>query len=213
MDLSALISRCRIEAQDWRSPFLWDDAEWTEWLNEAESEACIRARLIEDESITAEVIAGDPYADLPERVFLVSRVILGSRLLALISRHDLDSDSPHGWESEGGDPVACYRSGDRLRLYPVPISDGEARITAFCTPEREMTDGDDTPSIASRMHVKLIDWALRCAYLKDDPDTQDVQRSERYEGRFERTFGPRPNEAEVRRLSITSVRRARGNFL
>lgn len=213
MDLNALIARCRLVSQDLRSPFLWDDSEWTEWLNEAEAEACIRARLIEDEAIIGQVFSAEPYVDLPERAFLVCRVFLGSRKLVLTSRHDLDLDNPHGWESETGDPVACYRSVDRLRMYPVPISDDEARIVAFCTPETEMSDDSDTPSIASRLHVKLIDWALRCAYLKDDPDTQDVQRAERYEEKFERTFGPRPNESEVRRLSITSVRRARGSFV
>lgn len=214
MTLAELIARCRSEAEDEAAPYLWSDAEWTAWLNEAEIEACIRARLIEDEAIAGTITDADPYVSLPGRAFSVSRAAIdGGRRLALIERRELDLFGSCGWESETGTPDKAYRSGDRLRLVPTPVADGSITIAAFCTPSAKMTADGDSPSIADRLHSNLVEWALRCAYRKPDTDTQDQVAAARHEAEFGRIFGPRPDEVAVRRTRLSSRRRARPQFL
>lgn len=214
MTLADLIARCRSESEDEAVPYLWSDAEWTAWLNEAEIEACIRARLIEDEAIAATITAGDPYVSLPGRAFSVSRATIdGGLQLDLIERRELDLFGSCRWDSETGTPDKAYRSGDRLRLVPIPVADGSMTIAAFCTPEAAMAAGGDAPSIADRLHSNLVEWALRCAYRKPDTDTQDQVAAARHEAEFGRVFGPRPDEVAVRRTRLSSRRRTRPQFL
>lgn len=215
MTLDDLEDRCRSESKDETVPYLWSSAEWTSWLNEAQTEACVRARLIEDEAIVGAIMAGDPYVDLPAKAFSVSRaVIVGGNLLRLIERHNLDLCRTSGnWETETGTPDRAYRSGDRLRLVPIPVEDGSVSISAFCTPASQMVMGDDSPEIPERLHHHLVDWALRNAYRKPDVDTFDPAAAERHEAEFTRVFGPRPDEVELRRTRISSRRRTSPQFL
>ena len=50
MTLSELRDLCRTKLKDTNKPYLWSDDFLNERLNEAEREACIRARLITDVS-------------------------------------------------------------------------------------------------------------------------------------------------------------------
>lgn len=214
MTLAALLARCRSESEDETAPYLWSDAEWTAGLNEAENEACIRARLIEDEEIAGAITAGDPYVSLPAKAFSVSRaVIVGGSRLRLIERHELDLCGSSQWESETGTPDRAYRTGNRLRLVPIPIEDGSLSVFAFCTPASQMVSGSDVPEISTRLHHHLVDWALRNAYRKPDVDTFDPAAAARHEAEFARVFGPRPDEVELRRTRLSSRRRTTTQFL
>lgn len=214
MTLADLLARCRSESEDETAPYLWSDAEWTAWLNEAETEACIRARLIEDEEIAGAITAGDPYVVLPEKAFCVSRaaIVSGSRL-RLIERHNLDLCGSGRWEDETGTPDRAYRTGNRLRLVPIPVEDGSLSISAFCTPSSPMVSGSDVPEIAARLHHHLVDWALRSAYRKPDLETFDPAAGARHDAEFTRVFGPRPDEVELRRTRLASRRRTSPQFL
>lgn len=213
MTLGELIARCRSEAADVTDPYLWSNQEWTAWLNEAENEACIRARLIEDEDIVAAVTAGDAHIAIPPRAFAVTRgAIAGVGNLDLVDRHGLDLSESRNWQEETGDPRKAYRSGNTLRLFPIPTADGTAVITAFCTPDRQMDDDDDAPQIDARMHHYLVEWALRRAYRKPDVDTFDPAAADRHEAEFTSVFGPRPDEVAIRRTRISSRRRTTPQF-
>lgn len=213
MTLAELISRCRSEAVDVTEPYLWSDPEWTTWLNEAENEACIRARLIEDEAIVAAVTSGDAHIAIPPRAFAVTRVaISGVGKLELVDRHGLDLSESRNWQDETGDPRRAYRSGNTLRLFPIPITDSTAIVTAFCTPDGSMEDADDEPQIDSRLHHSMVEWALRCAYRKQDVDTFDPAAADRHEAEFARVFGLRPDEVAIRRTRISSRRRTTPQF-
>ena len=50
MTLAELIAAFRLESDDRVTPYLWSDAEIAGYLAEAENEACIRARLLFDET-------------------------------------------------------------------------------------------------------------------------------------------------------------------
>lgn len=210
--LAELIARCRDDSGDEAAPYHCSDADWTKYLNEAEDESCIRSRLIE-EVIDVAFAAGDDTIAVPERAFSIQSAAIAGRSLALYTLRDLNDLLPDGWDDDEGEVVACARHENLLRLYPIPVAAGTVRLTAFCTPENHMVDDLDEPSIASRHHVKLVDWALRCAYSKQNNDLYDKDLADKHEGRFERTFGPRPNEVEMRRVSIRRQRPARGSFV
>lgn len=215
MTLRELIARCRERSLDKASPPFWTDQQWTDALNEAEVEACIRARLIEDDSIVAPAISQEAYADLPPRAFSVRRAAIGGKKLEITTWDYLDSILGVNWEAQTGSPEWCYRIGNRLRLCPIPDSDADVQITAFCTPENSMDLNDAesvSPEINDRLHAKLIYWALHLFYSTPDADYADQGLADRHEATCIATFGPRPDEVEMRRTSSRPVRPVRCSF-
>lgn len=212
MDLRGLIDRARAETQDLSDPPLWSDDEWRDYFNEAADEAAIRAKLIEDDSIEVDVSAGEAYAEYPEYVWSIQGVKLGGKRMTLLDKAMLDATEGEDWESRTGTPWACYEVGGRLRFFPVPEVAGTASITAFCTPKAPMVNDTDQPGLRQRLHSQLIDWALHLAYLKKDADTFDAGLSAQHGNEFEKTFGPRPDEVEMRRRRINVRRYVAGNY-
>lgn len=213
MTLRDLIKRCRVESRDLSKPFLWLDEEWIDYLNESVDEACIRARLIENEAIELTASAGDPYVELPEYAWSIQRVTFNGCKLLLLDKQMLDECEGGSWEERTGTPIGCYEVGGQLRLYPIPDAGGDVKAHAFCTPEDPMEGDEDKPEcVKARLHGKLTDWALRCAYSKKDADTFDSKQADKYEAEFEKTFGPRPDEKAMRRLRINVRRYVKGAY-
>lgn len=215
MTLQELIDRCRDRSLDKAIPPFWDDWQWTDALNEAETEACIRARLIDDDAIQAFAASGDAYISLPARAFSVRRVTVGGVKVEMSSDEYLDHVLGLNWESSTGTPAWCYRVGNRLRLVPVPTSDADVVIEAFCTPSSPMDLGESdsaSPEIAERLHGSLVHWALHLYYSTPDADYADQSLADRHEAAFTATFGPRPDEVEMRRTSSMPVRPVRCSF-
>ncbi len=215
MTLLEMISRCRSRAFDTAKPYFWSDEQWTDALNEAEEEACIRARLLEDDSIRTVAVEQYAYVKIPPEAFLVRRVLVGGNPIDLSYQDDMASALHRGWESDVGTPLRCYRTGDRLRLHPIPIEAADVLLSAFCTPTTQMLlskADDDTPKIAGRLHVKLIDWALARFYGVEDADHANANLAGVHEARFVETFGRRPEETEMRRTALRARRSSSGHF-
>jgi hypothetical protein len=196
MNLCELIKAAREESDDVAKPYLWSDAEWTRYANEAENEACRRARLITDsrtpEVAEVEVTAGEAAYDLDERVLFVRRVKPDSRSqpLGKVSYKALDSGVP-GWEDETGDPRGYITDQDTgvLRLYPSPTAADTLKLTVIRMPLNCMKDSNDAPEIASRFHHSLIYWMLHRAYSKQDAETKNEQKAANNLALFEQEFG------------------------
>ena len=214
MKVRDFIKRCRTTTSDLTNKYFWSDEEWLDALNEACDEACIRARLIENESIELDHSANDPYADIPDHVWAVQRVTFNGRSLDLCDKAMLDESEGKEWESRTSDvPIACYEVGGRLRFFPIPQTAGVVIVHGFCTPETPLADDDDEPTwLRQRLHEKLLNWTLHVAYSKQDADTFDANLAQKYEAAFERDFGPRPDEKAMRRLRINVRRRVTGRY-
>jgi len=210
MNLGQLIASCRSETRDLVKRYQWEDSEWIEFLNEAVDEACIRSRLIEDEAIELDAKADDPYVEIPEHLWSIRGALFDGRRLELIDKQMITDAA---WEELSGTPVACYEVGGKLRLYRIPETDGVVKVHAFCTPEEPMSKSSDSPQgVKPRLHIKLTDWALYRAYSKNDADTFDANLAQVHLDKFERVFGPRHDEKEMRRLRINVVRRVKGVY-
>ncbi|MEG0939718.1 MAG: hypothetical protein RSE32_13560 [Comamonas sp.] len=209
MNLEQLLEASRVALQDQHEPYLWADEVLVGYLNEAVQEACERAKLIEDATTDAvcriPVIAGRASYALHSSVLEARRIAFNGRVLTETSFQDLDAHD-HAWETRQGTPnrfifeQATSAAVPVIRLVPAPAIDGFLRLTVYRGALKPLIVGveTDTPEIADRFHVKLIDWVCRCAYLRPDPDGYDPNKGQTHEALFERNFGARP-DANVQR--------------
>ena len=91
------------------------------------------------------------------------------------------------------------RRCDRSVLYPV-VSNGPWRI------------GQRFSRNCGGLHGRLVHWALHLYYSTPDADYADQSLADRHEAAFLTTFGPRPDEVEMRRTSSMPVRPVRCSF-
>lgn len=196
MKLRELIEIFRHELDDAAEPFLWTEEELIEYANDAENEACRRARLIIDSTTAAicaiTVIANTAKYALDNRVIFVRRVKLASRSLPLqrASFRDLDEETP-GWDAHTGTVMAFITDLDsgKVRLYRTPTAADTLNLTVVRLPLVEMTNVDDTPEIDSRYHRNLRHWLRYRAYSKQDAETKDDKKAAEALALFEQEFG------------------------
>lgn len=225
MNLEEQIQACRARASDLKDPPLWSDEEWTLFLNEAQNEAAERGQLLLDmttpEVCVIDVTAGQQTYAVHASILKIKRakMDLGDRPLIETSVEDLDSGGtgwfPSGlnasgsnatwypggsdWEKLTGEPERFFQNADNsITLVRIPVRDDTLRLRVTRLPLAPMVNDDDEPEIAARYHYRMLDWALRCAYLKQDPDTLDEKKAEKFEASFIAAFGVRP-DANVQR--------------
>lgn len=198
MKLSELIAFVREIADDQVAKYQWTDAFITRALNEGESQACRRARLIVDSS-TAEVCrialrSGKSVYDIDPRVLFVRRVKLSGRdvPLGFARVRDMDENCP-GWEDETGEVVGWIPdfSSGKLRFYRAPDNSTQSvNLTVVREPLCQMAAPDSTPEIKPRYHYRLADWALYRMFGQRDSEKYDPDRSLKHLAEFEAEFGP-----------------------
>lgn len=167
MNLSELRAAFRLRADDNAKPYLWSDEEVDMYLNEAQMEAAISAFLI-SKSIDLDLTAGQQEYEVPAYV---------------LKTHSIAQDEVNLAFTDNGHGV--------ITLARAPTADATVKMIAFCLPSKPMASDSDSPEVHSKHHYRMLDWALRCAYLKHDADAFDQQAADRHEALFERSFGYR----------------------
>lgn len=205
MTLTQLLAYTREQADDVPAPQLWLDATLTTLLNEAQLEACRRARLIKDTSTTAicriDLVLNTVLYTLDPRIIFVRRVKLNSRSLPLALKRvrDMDAELP-GWEAHVGAPLAWIpdHTTGKLLLYRKPDSSFPLpdflTLTVVRAPLVDLVAGGDIPEIAPRFHVKLHHWVLYRIFSKQDAETYDPKIAKDNLDAFEAEFG-KPSSA------------------
>ncbi len=175
MTLDELLDACRQETDDIEAPQLWSDAEFKFWLNEAEREACIRARLIEDVSSAATTVA----VTTSTAIYALHASVLD----VLRIEATLNPGVPlEGWTL----------TPDKLVLATVPLVADTLKLTIVRLPLADFTAAASTPEIQAHHHRRLVDWALYRAYMKRDSEAQNLNLASQYFAQFEQSFGYRP---------------------
>ena len=197
MNLAKLIQLAREATQDLAEPYIWTDAEWAEFADDAELEAARRAHLLVDASSPAAravVTASDPVVKLDPRVLFIRRARLASSSVPLNMRVTRRMDDEiAGWETaKPSTPsvlIPDWETG-AVRLYPPPTQDDELVLTVVRAPLAEM-GGDMTrePEILQRYHRSLVDWMKYRAYSKPDTQAFDPKAAEKAEAKFAAEFG------------------------
>lgn len=219
MNLADLITVFRARTFDTEAPYLWSDDELGEYATDAENEAAERAKLIKD-STTAEicqvaVTAGNAVYYLDQRVITVERakLTLGNYPLDLSSTAQMDNGTRPvvnqwrstptynnwlgtDWQKATGTPVRLLLDDEQSRwkatLYPIPVVNDTLNLTLYRLPLGPLsTDQGNVPEIPYRLHIRLVDWMMARAYRKQDAETRDEAKADRYEAAFAQTFGER----------------------
>lgn len=196
MTLDELIAKFRRDADDRATPPLWCDLQVTDWLNEAETEAARRSRMLVDSTTSAvtrvAVTSGEALSALDPRVIFVRRVQLqnGSRPLTKMRRDEIENQKPD-WETDTGDVLVYCTDSDTgfLRWVRIPDASTTANLTVIREPLVPMAKPTDTPEIAPRYHRSLVSWALFRAYSQPDTDTANMGLADRHLAIFEQEFG------------------------
>ena len=179
---------------------LWSLEEWTEYANDAENEACIRANLIIDRTsafAVINVISGTATYSIDEKILLIKRAKLssGTEPLVKTSRRVLDATYPN-WEMDTGTVRSWLPDGsNKITLYKSPLASGILNLMISRLPAAAMLLADkltDTPEIDTQYHQGLVDWMLFRCYSKQDSQTLDLGKAKEHLKRFTARFGERP---------------------
>ena len=206
MRREALRRRVRLLAQDTTLPYLWQDEDIDDWLNEAQQEAAIRARLLRATPASHPALceyplaAGETAITVPDQIYEISHQewAAGSerRPLKLVSREWMDTTLP-GWRAmPAADPDYLVQDRQQLEVVPPPIADGSVRIEGYRLPEPMQADNDE-PRIPLAHHIHLVQWALHVGYSMPDAEMFNAGKSAAAEAEFTRYFGARP-DADLR---------------
>ena len=181
MNLGTIRAEARFLLKDESKPPFWKD-EWLDRaINEAEQEACIRARLIEDKSST---ITSLDITTTEKRYKLDARII---DVLAI------ELECNPGVEISG-----WTLTESELLFDDYPKADGVLLMTIIRLPMNDMEAKSDEPEIRRHHHMRLLDWVEHRAYNVKDADSFAPGESEKALARFEISFGKRP-DANVQR--------------
>lgn len=214
MNLQNLIDQFRIEVADKATPSQWSDDEVTLYLNEAEEEAAVRARLIRDKSnlmicqinVTAGVssYALDPVVCEIVYASMVNAGSIGAfpYRLGITTSDELDQYRP-AWRSLKYRPAAIIHYDNTMEVDCIPDTAYTINLEVYRLPLNPMMSGSDTPEINGVHHRHLIKWAKHRAYQKQDADTQDLAKSEKFAKEFEDKFGL-PVDATYRKHANSS---------
>jgi hypothetical protein len=167
------------------------------YANEAETEACIRARLLVDSSSSFCLIPveiGTTTYTYDPRIFLILRGRLtgATKPLSKVSHTIMDERCP-GWEDQSG-KVETFVTGmdkGKLRLYRKPTATGVLNLTVARTPLQLMQKTGDSPEIPAHLHPALILWIKHKVYNMQHSELFDKNRSDVHLAAFEQKFGQR----------------------
>jgi hypothetical protein len=209
MILTQLLNILRAEfLDDVVEPYLWSDPELVFDIREAQDEATRRAHLIIEEHNPAvcqiPIQVGVSWYPLHDKVLLVKRAKFGTSFqhsypLRQTTRSRMDQEHP-GWSGRHGQ-VGAYiiENEGEIMFVGASIEAGTAFLQVSRLPLNELTlnsnltgtagYGITYPEIPERYHRKMLYWAAHLAFLKNDSETFNLQKSELYEKKFEQHFG------------------------
>jgi len=210
MTLDELIAQFRVDTDDKVAPYLSETDDVTAWLNEAEQEAAIRARLLHDVATpavcTIVVTAGASVYPLHAAILDITRAEFtptGSTTgyeMHLTNRVELDRTQA-GWRTRTGVPHHAIQTDTTLQLGCLPSTGGTIALECYRLPLKNIEDSSsEAPEIGRVHHRHLVQWALHRCYSRPDAEINDPGRAAKAEYEFTRVFGLRP-DADYRRAS------------
>lgn len=204
MQLLDLLTLFRSETDDDTAPYLWSDDELIEFANDAELEACRRARLLVDSSTPAlcalaltvvdagPVLANHGLVTLDPRVLFVRRARIAGQLpLRRMNLQDMEAFNPFWQDAAPARPtvfIPDYETG-KLLFWPPPDQAYTVNLTVVRDPLVDMTGLEDTPEIAPRYHRSLRFWMMVRGYGKQDSEATDPKKAAEALALFEQEFG------------------------
>lgn len=168
------------------------------YANEAEAEACIRARLLVDsttDSICAiQTSPGISVYDYDPRIVSILRgKITGAvRPIKRVSFTVLDDYYPD-WDVQTGEVEAFVTGLDKgkIRLFRQPTVASPLNLTVARLPLNPMVDDTSIPEIPEHLHAALVCWIKHKIFNNQDAELFDRNRADVHLQMFEQKFGQR----------------------
>ena len=201
MNRGELRDLAREQLRDTLEPYYCSNDQLNAYLNEAEQEACIRAKLLYDTD-SIPLIAEQAVYNLDVQFFLFDRFALGGantyRPLSTGTIHQMDAVRPDWEETSSGIPEIALLDHvpSKLRLWPTPSADLAGlplRLRGFRLPIMLMQSDAQAPEIDPIWHESLIDWVRYRFYTTHDADMRSSELAAHHLALFERRFGVRPS--------------------
>lgn len=224
MELGQLVNAVRDLLDDHSQPPLYGDDELTRYLNNAVAEACLRARLLQDDTSALTqlpVTAGTASYKFNPAIFGLQAVHLSGRREPLIrcTAAYLDREAP-GWRHMPPPPsaprfVVLDLQQRTLVLYPTPDADGTLFLRVWRQPieVERMEEDDDEPVVVLTDAEQLKHWACYEAFMKKDSELYDADKAAQHLQLFTDRFGDRPSEHALMLWSTQVSGRPRRNGL
>ena len=175
--------------------FLWTDASLLRYLTEAQRQACNRTDfLFDDESYSVTLVTGVPTYSISSKITRLENVSLYNKDVQHKSKLQLQTDHPR-WRTDSGisgKEASYFIRGRKIRFYPIPDAIDNGQIISLDTyrlPLESISSSSDELEIPEEYHRDLIWWVLYEAYSKQDADTYDAKRADRYLAQFTNVFG------------------------
>lgn len=192
MTPSELLEQFRLDVADVATPYLWEDAEFFRYADEAQKQF---TRLTDGipESTSAPVTeiavtAGNDTYALSPLVLKVraARTLSDGRPLEVLNLEDMVTRGNY-FDGRTGTVkvVVTGMDVDTVRVWPMPSEDMTVKLSVFRMPLVDITDVSVAFEIAPHHHLNLLDWVKHRAYRKQDAEAFDKQKSDEFKTAFE----------------------------
>ena len=163
MTLEDLIRRFRVLANDNAQPYFWADVDVTDWLDDAHAQACIRGRLLRDDTTasvcTIALTPGKATYKLHPKLYEIISIRLVpadgcTRPVSLQSREWLDANH-RDWRDCQRHVVTAIQNDTSIRVVgKVEVGD-TLQMEVYRLPMLSLSDSD-TPEIHEAHHDHLL---------------------------------------------------------
>lgn len=192
MTAGELLSLFRSEMADSVAPYLWSDAEFYTYLNDAQVMLCRKTDGIPD-ATTAEItqlqaVAGQEWYDVDRRIKklrLATRTADGANVAIYNPETALSKGVRFNSGTNGRVQVIVWGlENGKARVWPKPSQDDLIELSVFRLPLVGITDEDSALEVDEQHHLHLLDWVKYRAYMKQDSETVDRNKAADFEAKF-----------------------------
>ena len=186
-------------AMDWTSPDVepllrWTNAQCVRYLNESQKEAAKRSRMFRDASYRLNLVAGKSLYYRDPKIIQVVAASLVSDKCRISENESIQDIQDHAdWAERTGVPILLcndYKPG-QFYVWPQPTADDTMNLIVNRYPLNDLLweDRDCEIEFQDEYSYPLVYGAAAYAYLKDEVNTKDLEKSNYYELKFTEEFG------------------------
>lgn len=222
MTPSQLYDLFRTDIVDTATPYLWSDDEVWGYMDEAHKQFARLTGGISDSTsdlTQLEVAVGDTWVDVDPRILKIrhAQKTTNDAELEIVNFEDtelLARDNDYGIRrifrlTNDSGPLQYLVAGmerAKLRLIPIPDTAETISLIVYRLPlETISADAQPDFEIEEQHHRFLLHWMKKLAYEKQDAETFDKDRSEKFERKFLDYCGEARHERELREHKYRTV--------
>lgn len=186
----------------------WSNEELTTYINEAIRQVYRRIQPVQDiDTFKLYAKIGIPTYQLDSRIIEITQIRSESTGQVLIPTDIQDFISDNDFNNSVGTPlkyIPNYQTNS-IRIFPIPIANDTYQVIARRFPLTELNwlRNHETPEVRLEYHIPLLNYAAGLAYLKDDANTFDPQRSLVFMKLFTDEFSDTSAYSETRKRRST----------